>query len=226
MKGEGGVGWADVVEETLRWDAPVSYFPFRYPVRDLTVDGTVIPKGTPVLAGYSAAGRDFRSVHGPDADRFDVTRPARSGAARHLSSDTAPPLFLGAPLARMEATIALERLFTRFPDLDLAVTEAELCRRSSSSATACGCFRYGWAPPTADRAHTAVRHRAAYRRTTPHRIPAIRHRDAPAPTLFLFWARAVPALPAPHTGGIQDKGHGRGGSTRRKNRFHQRNGPE
>jgi cytochrome P450 len=130
MKGEGGVGWADVVEETLRWDAPVSYFPFRYPVRDLTVDGTVIPKGTPVLAGYSAAGRD-PSVHGPDADRFDVTRPARSGAARHLSLGHGAHYCLGAPLARMEATIALERLFTRFPDLDLAVTEAELCRHSS-----------------------------------------------------------------------------------------------
>jgi cytochrome P450 len=130
MKGEGGVGWADVVEETLRWDAPVSYFPFRYPVRDLTVDGTVIPKGTPVLAGYSAAGRD-PSVHGPDADRFDVTRPGRPGAARHLSLGHGAHYCLGAPLARMEATIALERLFTRFPDLDLAVTEAELSRHSS-----------------------------------------------------------------------------------------------
>lgn len=130
MKGEGGVGWADVVEETLRWDAPVSYFPFRYPVRDLTVDGTVIPKGTPVLAGYSAAGRD-PSVHGPDADRFDVTRPGRSGAARHLSLGHGAHYCLGAPLARMEATIALERLFTRFPDLDLAMTEAELSRHSS-----------------------------------------------------------------------------------------------
>ncbi|XDO63926.1 cytochrome P450 [Streptomyces sp. RLB1-33] len=130
MKGEGGVGWADVVEETLRWDAPVSYFPFRYPVRDLTVDGTVIPKGTPVLAGYSAAGRD-PAVHGPDADRFDVTRPGRPGAARHLSLGHGAHYCLGAPLARMEATIALERLFTRFPDLDLAVTEAELSRHSS-----------------------------------------------------------------------------------------------
>jgi cytochrome P450 len=130
MKGEGGVGWADVVEETLRWDAPVSYFPFRYPARDLTVDGTVIPKGTPVLAGYSAAGRD-PAVHGPDADRFDVTRPGRPGAARHLSLGHGAHYCLGAPLARMEATIALERLFTRFPDLDLAVTEAELSRHSS-----------------------------------------------------------------------------------------------
>ncbi|MEU8979139.1 cytochrome P450 [Streptomyces sp. NPDC048309] len=127
---KGDASWADVVEETLRWDAPVSYFPFRYPVRDMTVDGTVIPQGTPVLAGYSAAGRD-PAAHGPDADRFDVTRPGRPGAARHLSLGYGAHYCLGAPLARLEATIALERLFTRFPDLDLAGPEAELSRHSS-----------------------------------------------------------------------------------------------
>lgn len=123
----GRASWSDVVEETLRWDSPVSYFPFRYPTRDLTLDGTVIPKGTPVLAGYSAAGRDT-SAHGPDADRFDITR---TGGARHLSLGHGPHYCLGSPLARMEATIALERLFTRFPELDLAVPEAQLRRHAS-----------------------------------------------------------------------------------------------
>ncbi|MGW6858219.1 cytochrome P450 family protein [Streptomyces xanthophaeus] len=119
---EGKAGWSDVVDETLRWDGPVSWFPFRYPTRDLTVDGTVIPRGTPVLAGYTAAGRD-ESVHGPDADRFDITRPT---AARHLSFGHGAHYCVGAPLARLEATIALEQLFTRFPDLDLAVPDAAL----------------------------------------------------------------------------------------------------
>ncbi|MFF3791926.1 cytochrome P450 [Streptomyces sp. NPDC001981] len=126
----GRVGWADVVEETLRWDSPVSYFPFRYPTRDLTLDGTVIPQGTPVLAGYSAAGRDT-SVHGPDADRFDVTRPARTSVARHLSLGHGPHYCLGAPLARMEATIALEQLFRRFPELDVTVPDEKLVRHAS-----------------------------------------------------------------------------------------------
>ncbi|WP_371096484.1 cytochrome P450 family protein [Streptomyces sanglieri] len=121
----GRVSWADVVEETLRWDSPVSYFPFRYPTRDLTLDGTVIPRGTPVLAGYSAAGRD-KAAHGPDADRFDVTRPARRTAARHLSLGHGPHYCLGAPLARMEAAVALEQLFGRFPELELAVPETAL----------------------------------------------------------------------------------------------------
>ncbi|WAM00538.1 cytochrome P450 family protein [Streptomyces sp. Je 1-369] len=123
----GRASWADVVEETLRWDSPVSYFPFRYPTRDLTLDGTVIPKGTPVLAGYSAAGRDPKT-HGPDADDFTLTRTV---SARHLSLGHGAHYCLGAPLARLEATVALERLFTRFPRLDLAVPDAELARHAS-----------------------------------------------------------------------------------------------
>ncbi|MFF9324968.1 cytochrome P450 [Streptomyces sp. NPDC014776] len=124
---EGKATWAAVVDETLRWDGPVSWFPFRYPTRDLALGGSVIPQGTPVLAGYTAAGRD-EDFHGPDADRFDITRP---GAARHLSFGHGAHYCVGAPLARLEATIALERLFTRFPDLELAVPEADLPRQRS-----------------------------------------------------------------------------------------------
>ncbi|MFC8828069.1 cytochrome P450 [Streptomyces sp. NPDC057137] len=126
----GKASWSDVVDETLRWDSPVSFFPFRYPTRDLTVDGTVIPQGTPVLAGYSAAGRD-KAAHGESADVFDLTRYATGSTTRHLSLGHGAHFCLGSSLARMEATIALERLFTRFPDLDVAVTEAELPRHAS-----------------------------------------------------------------------------------------------
>ncbi|MFJ2178704.1 cytochrome P450 [Streptomyces sp. NPDC101062] len=123
----GAADWADAVEETLRWDSPVSFFPFRYPTRDVTVDGTVIPRGTPVLAGFSAAGRDA-AAHGPDADRFDV---ARRSTTRHLSLGHGAHYCLGAPLARMETTIALRQVFTRFPDLRIAVPETELARQRS-----------------------------------------------------------------------------------------------
>lgn len=126
----GRADWADAVEETLRWDSPVSYFPFRYPTRDLTVAGTLIPRGTPVLAGYSAAGRD-PSAHGPDADRFALTGRPSSAMTRHLSLGHGVHYCLGAPLARLETTIALRRLFTRFPHLKVAAEEAELPRQRS-----------------------------------------------------------------------------------------------
>ncbi|WP_424210920.1 cytochrome P450 family protein [Streptomyces sp. BI20] len=123
----GEAGWDAVVEETLRLDGPVSWFPFRYPTRDLELDGRLIPAGTPVLAGYTAAGRD-PAAHGPDADRFDLTRPE---GPRHLSFGHGAHFCLGAPLARLEAVTALEALFTRFPDLDLAVAEADLVPQPS-----------------------------------------------------------------------------------------------
>lgn len=121
----GAVGWEAVVEETLRWDAPVANFPFRYPVDDLAVGDTRIPRGTPVLAGYAAAGRDPRA-YGPDAGRFDVTRFAQGTGVRHLSFGHGAHYCLGAPLARLEAATALEALFTVHPGLAVAVPEAEL----------------------------------------------------------------------------------------------------
>jgi cytochrome P450 len=118
----GKASWAAVVEETLRWDGPVSYFPLRYPTKDLDVSGLRIEAGTAVLAGYSAAGRD-PAAYGPDADRFDVTRDER---VELLAFGYGPHYCPGAPLARLEAEVALERLYERFPDLDLAVGEDEL----------------------------------------------------------------------------------------------------
>ncbi|WP_058043629.1 cytochrome P450 family protein [Streptomyces roseifaciens] len=123
----GKAGWGDVVEETLRYDSPVSFFPFRYPTRDLEVGDAVVPRGTPVLASYTAAGRDERA-YGPDAARFDVTRRP---AVRHLSFGHGPHYCLGAQLARLEATTALEALFDRYPDLALAAPDRELPRHPS-----------------------------------------------------------------------------------------------
>ncbi|MER7763153.1 cytochrome P450 [Streptomyces sp. NPDC097619] len=123
----GKATWSDAVDETLRWDAPVSWFPFRYAARDLTLGDHTVRRGTPLLAGYSAAGRDPRA-YGPEADRFDLTR---APAARNLSFGHGAHYCLGAPLARLEATVALERLFTRFPRLDLAVPAGDLPHQPS-----------------------------------------------------------------------------------------------
>lgn len=44
VRGDAGT-WANVVEETLRWDAPIGNFPFRYPLEDVEIAGVRIPKG-------------------------------------------------------------------------------------------------------------------------------------------------------------------------------------
>ncbi|WP_034271517.1 cytochrome P450 family protein [Actinospica robiniae] len=122
----GSVGWADVVEETLRWDGPVGFFPFRFPTRDLELGGALIPAGTAVLAGYTAAGRDTAGL-GPGAGEF---HPAGTSAG-HLSFGHGVHFCLGAPLARLEGAIALEQLYTRFPDLAVAVPDDEVPRFGS-----------------------------------------------------------------------------------------------
>ncbi|MEV6013330.1 cytochrome P450 [Streptomyces sp. NPDC051976] len=117
----GDASWDAVVEETLRWDSPVANFPFRYPTSDLVVDGTPVPRGTAVLAAYAAAGRDPRE-YGPDAARFDITR----ADTRHLAFGHGAHYCLGAPLARLEAVIALRALYTAHPGLTLAVPDDTL----------------------------------------------------------------------------------------------------
>ena len=113
--------WNDVVEETLRWQAPVPYLLLRYAVEDINVDGMTIPRGEAILAGYAAASRD-PAIHGDTAGAFDITRTGK----QHLAFGHGVHHCLGAPLARLEAEIALPALFDRFPELALAVPATEL----------------------------------------------------------------------------------------------------
>ncbi|HEY9473905.1 MAG TPA: cytochrome P450 [Mycobacteriales bacterium] len=113
----GHVSWRDVIEETLRAEAPVAHLPFRFTTEDVEIGGVTIPRGEPVLMGFAGVGRD-PAVHGDTADDFDLTRPNKE---RHLSFGHGIYRCIGMPLARLEAEIALPALFERFPDLALAV---------------------------------------------------------------------------------------------------------
>ncbi|MGW5317238.1 cytochrome P450 family protein [Nocardia thailandica] len=118
----GELDWKQVVEETLRWDSPVTHLLMRFATEDTTVGDTVIAAGEGVVMSYRAIGRD-RAVHGDDADEFDATRPT---ASRHLAFGYGPHICPGAALSRLEAAVALPALFERFPNLTLAVDDAEL----------------------------------------------------------------------------------------------------
>lgn len=114
--------WSDAIEETLRWQAPVAYLPLRYAVEEITLDdGVVIAKGDAILAAYAASGRDA-TQHGTTADDFDITRPNK----QHQAFGHGVHFCLGAPLARLEAEIALPALFRRFPNLNLSVPANDL----------------------------------------------------------------------------------------------------
>ncbi|WP_285640931.1 cytochrome P450 [Lentzea sp. NBRC 102530] len=114
---DGEVSWSEVVDETLRFDAPVQHMPLRYAVQDIDLgEGVVIRRGDPVLLGFGAGGRDPER-HGDTAAVFDVHRLDKA----HVAFGHGVHRCIGARLGRIEATLALAALFEHFPGLEPAV---------------------------------------------------------------------------------------------------------
>lgn len=102
-----------LVEENLRFDGPAHVVP-RTTKCDVEVGGVRIPKGTPMMVVLGAANRDPRKFANPDD--FDITR---SNVMEHIAFGVGIHFCTGAPLGRVVATIALERLIERFPRMRL-----------------------------------------------------------------------------------------------------------
>jgi cytochrome P450 len=102
------------VEELLRYDSPVQASR-RITLAPVTLGGTTIPPGAFVMASLGSANRDER-FWGPDAAELNLRR---ENARQHVSFGAGPHHCLGASLARLEASIAFERLTARFPGLAL-----------------------------------------------------------------------------------------------------------
>ncbi|MGW4511746.1 cytochrome P450 family protein [Streptomyces sp. NPDC004393] len=118
----GEAAWEDVIEEALRLEAPFANLPLRYAVEDIQVGDVTIAKGDAMIISFAAAGRDPK-VHGETADRFDITRATRKD---HIGFGHGVHYCLGAPLARLEAGVALPALFARFPEMAFAKPAEEL----------------------------------------------------------------------------------------------------
>jgi cytochrome P450 len=104
-----------IIEETLRYDPPVQLVS-RVAGEDMNIgeQGVRVPKGDTMLLLLAAAHRDPAVIERPD--EFNPTRDS----VRHLAFGLGPHFCLGAPLARLEATVALSALTTRFPNARLA----------------------------------------------------------------------------------------------------------
>jgi cytochrome P450 len=114
------------VEELLRFASPVNHANDRFTTEEVSIGGVAIPAGEWVIIALPSANRDPDRFPGPE--RLDLDRDI-SG---HVAFGHGIHYCLGAPLARMEAEVALGALLDRFPGVSLAAPPEELRWRSVS----------------------------------------------------------------------------------------------
>ncbi len=100
------------VEEFLRLEAPIQLSP-RLAAEDVQLAGATIRGGDAVILHLGAANRD--PARFPEPDVLDLDR----SFTRHLSFAWGPHFCLGAPLARVETAVAVERVLERMPEMRL-----------------------------------------------------------------------------------------------------------
>ncbi|MBD2497596.1 cytochrome P450 [Nostoc sp. FACHB-280] len=104
------------IEEVLRYRSPITYLQ-RYTKVETQIGDQIIPPGKLVWAWISSANRD--ELQFKNSDRFIIDREPN----KHLAFGYGIHFCLGAPLARLEAKIALKALLEEFPHLQVDATQ-------------------------------------------------------------------------------------------------------
>jgi cytochrome P450 PksS len=103
------------IEEFLRYDSPVELLGPRILLEEVELSGQRIPQGSAVMLGLASANRDETVFEDPD--QLNICRTSN----RHLAFGMGIHFCLGAPLARLEARIAIQTLVQCYPNMHLAV---------------------------------------------------------------------------------------------------------
>ena len=98
------------IEEILRYASPVWRL-FRTTTADVTIEGMTLPANSHVFGWLASANRDEQQF--PNPEQFDIMRNPN----RHIAFGHGIHFCLGAPLSRLEASIALPIMITQLPDL-------------------------------------------------------------------------------------------------------------
>ncbi|MDQ2678307.1 MAG: cytochrome P450 [Actinomycetota bacterium] len=101
-----------VIDETLRFE-PTGHASARYVTEDVEYYGTTVPAGSAMLLSMASANRDPRYYDRPDV--FDITRADTT----HLTFGYGLHFCLGASLARLEGSVALDEMLNRWPEWDI-----------------------------------------------------------------------------------------------------------
>ncbi|MFN3626963.1 MAG: cytochrome P450 [Parvibaculum sp.] len=100
----------NAIEEMLRYDSPVTDSG-RLPHQEIVIGGCPVEAGRSISTSLAAANHD-PAVY-PDPHKFDIER----ADTHHQSFGGGTRMCLGAPLARLEAQIAIAQLVARFPGI-------------------------------------------------------------------------------------------------------------
>jgi cytochrome P450 len=112
------------IEEMLRYDGPVQAT-FRTATKDTVVGGTPITAGMGAFVIVAAANRDPAQFKDPE--KFDIARASNE----HVAFGEGIHFCIGAPLARMEGSIAIGAALERFPHLRLKNPDAPVTYKGS-----------------------------------------------------------------------------------------------
>lgn len=108
------------IEEGLRYYSPVEVTTARWAAEPFQIHEQIIQKGDMVIISLASANRDETVFENPEV--FDITRENN----RHIAFGHGSHFCLGAPLARLEAKIAITTLFNRMPELQIKGNREEM----------------------------------------------------------------------------------------------------